>query len=116
MYYKGEYVCKEHHCKNETRKPLLNNRCAVIGCKGRVKALSVSEEKANDTLRYLEGLFNVDKFESEQKLNKGNKQEVAITPALRQTLNNVKPYIDEVLQRSKYNKVDLSSLFNFMHV
>ena len=73
MYYKGEYVCKEHHCKNETRRPLLNNRCAVIGCKGRVKALSVSEEKANDTLRYLEGLFNLDKFESEQKLNKGNK-------------------------------------------
>ena len=115
MYYKGEYVCKEHHCKNETRKPLLNNRCAVIGCKGRVRAQNVSEEKANDTLRYLEGLFNADKFESEKKLNKA-KADVVITPSLMRTLANVKPFIDDVLQRSKYNKVDLGSLFNFMNM
>ena len=97
MYYRGDYICKEHHCKNETRKLLTNNRCAVIGCKGRVKAQSVSEEKANDTLRYLEGLFNYEKFESEQKLNKGKQPEVIVSQQLKNTLVAVKPYIDELL-------------------
>ena len=89
----------------------MNNRCNVVGCKGRVRAVNVSEEKANDTLRYLEGLFNMDKYQTELKLNKnksnqGEKQE--LPPHLVNTLENIKPFIDEVLTRSKYNKVDLS--------
>lgn len=116
MYYRGEYVCKEHHCKNETRKPLINNRCAVVGCKGRVRAANVSEEKANDTLRYLEGLFNLDKYQHELKLNKNRKQEDMKLPVhLTSTLENVKPLIDVILAKSKYNKVDLNSLFSFMN-
>jgi len=30
----------------------------------------ISEEKANDTIRYLEGLFNLDKYKNELKLKK----------------------------------------------
>ena len=52
------------------KKTQLINKSSDIGCKGRVRAVNVSEEKANDTLRYLEGLFNMDKYQAELKLNK----------------------------------------------
>lgn len=42
MYYKGIYKCNEPACQNETRQLLINGRCNVIGCKGKVRA-TVSE-------------------------------------------------------------------------
>jgi hypothetical protein len=74
MYYRGSYKCIEPECTNHTRALLINQRCNVIGCKGRVRA-EVSEEQSNDTLRYLQGLFNVDKYKNELMLrNKANKE------------------------------------------
>ena len=51
-----------------TRGLLNNNRCMVTGCKGRVIA-STTESQANDTLRYLQGLFNCEKFINEQQVS-----------------------------------------------
>ena len=52
MYYRGSYKCIEPECTNHTRQLLFNDRCNVDKCKGRVRA-EISEEQANDTLRYL---------------------------------------------------------------
>lgn len=74
MYYRGSYKCIEPECTNHTRQLLVNQKCNVVGCKGRVRA-EVSEEQSNDTLRYLQGLFNVDKYKNELLLrNKANKE------------------------------------------
>jgi len=45
----------------------------VSGCKGRVRAVT-SESQANDTLRYLQGLFNVDKYLNELQMNAKGKE------------------------------------------
>lgn len=47
----------------------MKGKCNVVGCKGRVRA-EVPEEKANDTLRYLQGLVNVEKYKNEIDLHK----------------------------------------------
>jgi hypothetical protein len=103
----GFYKCREPGCGHTTRELLNKNRCMVVGCKGRVGA-QISESQANDTLRYLQGLFNVDKYRNEFKL----KDEEHIPHE--DMLNSVMAQVDSVLNKSKYNKVDLGSLFSFM--
>ena len=90
----------------------------MIGCKGRVRAKMISEEKANDTIRYLEGLFNLEKYKNELKLKKSAKaaDEFNAPTHLSHALEQVKPFIDEILDKSKYNKVDLGALFSFMNM
>jgi hypothetical protein len=74
----------------------------------------VSEEQSNDTLRYLQGLFNVDKYKSELMLrNKANKEAAENIPH-QEMLRSILPKINEVLNHSGYNKVDLSKIFGFM--
>jgi len=86
----------------------------VAGCKGRVSA-AISEAQANDTLRYLQGLFNTDKYLHELKLKrKSKKTDTEIAVPHRAMLDEVMGYIDNMLERSKYNKVDLSQIFQFM--
>lgn len=118
MYYKGNYKCREPACGHQTRSLLLKQKCMVAGCKGRVSA-QTSELQVNDTLRYLQGLFNVEKFLNELHLTKraGDKENVDLKNIPhRDVLNHVVRYIDSVLEKSKYNKVDLKEIFSFMIV
>jgi hypothetical protein len=55
----GTYVCTEPSCKTRTKQLLNDARCVNVGCKGRVYAEKYSERTTNDTLRYLQGLFDV---------------------------------------------------------
>lgn len=68
-----------------------------------------SEFATNDTLRYLQGLFNVRKYIHETKAVK-TEQEICNYAEFKRLQNKV----DLVLGRSKYNKVDLGSIFAFM--
>lgn len=111
LYYKGSYKCMEPSCQNQSRQIVYNNKCLVTGCKGRVKA-EISEQVTNDTLRYLQGLFNVAKYQNEQSLKQPKLQQDAIHH--KEMLDDTKVYVDEFLTRSKYNKVDLSELFSFL--
>ena len=83
-------------------------------CKGRLDG-TVNERKANDTIRYLQGLFDVPKFVQEhpKKLDGSPMDEVEVP--YRNEFANLKAVIDRVGQKSKYNKVDLNQLFSFMH-
>ena len=94
------------------------SRCMVTGCKGRIVA-TISESQANDTLRYLQGLFNVDKYLNELQLKqkKGDKENLNLKNIPhRAMLEEVSKHIDQMLDHSKYNKVDLSQIFSFMNV
>jgi hypothetical protein len=66
MYYKGSYKCSDNVCGNVTRSILVSHKCNVLGCKARVKPV-VSEMQVNDTLRYLQSLFDIDKYCREMK-------------------------------------------------
>ena len=77
----------------------------VASCKGRVMPL-VSEAQTNDTLRYLQGLFNAEKYKNEQKKGKENVQNQQAIPH-EEMLMWVKESVDSMLNRSKYNNVDL---------
>ena len=101
----------EPSCQNQSRQIVYNNKCLVTGCKGRVKA-EISEQVTNDTLRYLQGLFNVAKYQNEQSLKQPTIKQEAINH--KEMLDATKVYVDEFLTRSKYNKVDLSELFSFL--
>jgi hypothetical protein len=120
MYYKGLFKCREPDCANQTRQLLLNGRCNNQGCKGRVAA-KLSEQQANDTLRYLQGLFNADKYLNELHMSqKKDKENISTNKHLaniphQQMLSAVMAHIDEMLNKSKYNKVDLSQIFSFMN-
>lgn len=87
-----------------------------MGCKNRVKA-DVSELQVNDTLRYLQTLFDGKKYIDEQKPqpNDQNRMELRDISNLKM-LQETKPYVDEVLQKSKFNNVDLGQLFKFIPV
>lgn len=122
MYYKGQYTCRDISCRHQTRELLYEGRCIVPGCNKRVYA-EVAEHQANDTLRYLEGLFNVEKYLNELRMSKTDTRKGGQSHGLdgqvdglaraeeqiphAELLRDVKQYVDEVLQRSKYNKVDL---------
>ena len=60
----GNYKCGEPSCGTRTQQLSVNQRCTNGTCKGKLEG-EISERKANDTLRYLQGLFDVDKFVAE---------------------------------------------------
>ena len=60
----GVYVCAEPSCKTRTQQVSVNQRCINGTCKGKLDG-EINERKANDTLRYLQGLFDVPKFVKE---------------------------------------------------
>lgn len=61
FYYEGSYKCMEPACENKTRQLAVNSRCINGTCKGRLTS-TFNEKTTNDTLRYLQGLFNVEKY------------------------------------------------------
>ena len=95
----------------------MGNKCNNQGCKGRVVA-KLSESQANDTLRYLQGLFNCDKYLDELMMSNKNpamtNKKLANIPHKRM-LDDTLEYINNMLGMSKYNKVDLGSIFSFMN-
>lgn len=72
-----------------------------------------SELKINDTLRYLEGLFNVKKFLIENEKFRKKYEHPESVPNYRSFVELQKK-VDNFMGRSGYNKVDLGSLFGFM--
>lgn len=58
-------------------------------------------------MRYLQGLFNIEKYFTENKIVNG-------THAHKEVYQNLQDSVDKILNRSKYNKVDLGNLFSFM--
>jgi len=91
----------------------VNQRCVNGTCKGKLDG-EINERKANDTLRYLQGLFDVPKFiqEHPRKFD-GEPMAESDIPNIH-TFNNLKSIVDLVVSRSKYNKVNLNTLFGFM--
>ena len=79
-----------------------------MACKGKMIP-EYSEFATNDTLRYLQGLFNVKKYIHE---NKDTRREDEIPNFHKYA--ELKSKVDFVLNRSKYNKVDLKNIFSFM--
>jgi len=73
-----------------------------------VYAVTYSERTTNDTLRYLQGLFDVQKYKVE------NNQKDPNDLPHEEVFTEIKELVDEVMNHSKYNKVDLKSLFAFM--
>ena len=71
-------------------------------------AVTYSERTTNDTLRYLQGLFDVQKYKVE------NNQKDPNDLPHEEVFTEIKELVDEVMNHSKYNKVDLKSLFAFM--
>lgn len=104
----GTYVCSEPSCKTKTRQLLCEGRCVNVGCKGRTVSQSFSERITNDTLRYLQGLFDTDKYRVES--NEAKLNDIPFEPEFIE----IKAVVDDVMNHSKYNKVDLGSLFSFM--
>ena len=78
-------------------------------CKGKMIP-EYSEFVTNDTLRYLQGLFNVRKYIHETKQTSKLESDVINYDEF----NRLKSKIDLVLNRSKYNNVDLRNIFSFM--
>jgi hypothetical protein len=72
-----------------------------------------SEQNTNDTLRYLNGLFNVEKYNNENK-NSNSANNKSNSHVDSNEFFYLKSIVDEVLSKSKYNKVDLGNLFSFM--
>lgn len=108
LYYQGSFHCQEPDCKTVTRQLLVNNRCVVPKCKGKMVP-DYSEFATNDTLRYLQGLFNVRKFIHEHK-----KQQQEHEVSHFSEFKALQAKVDQILNRSKYNKVDLGNIFSFM--
>ena len=75
-------------------------------------AVQFSERQTNDTLRYLQGLFDIQKFKDENSKD-GDKAIINSHPH-QEAFDNIKKVVDEVMNHSKYNKVDLNQLFAFM--
>ena len=107
----GSYVCTEPSCRTKTRQLLVEGRCVNGACKGRVVADQFTERVTNDTLRYLQGLFDVTKYRAET--NETNIDKLRDLP-YEDSYKAIKKVIDEVTSHSSYNKVDLGALFSFM--
>lgn len=69
---------------------------------------TLSEKLLNDTLRYLHSLFDIEKFKRENpsKQQQGHPHE--------KEFNELKAIVDQALEQSKYNKVDLNSIFSLI--
>ena len=64
-----------------------------MGCKNRVKA-EVGESQVNDTLRYLQTLFDAKKYIDEQRPPANDvRKEIRDIPNLK-TLSEIKPHVD----------------------
>lgn len=109
IYYSGNYICQEPSCGAKTRQLLVNNKCVTQTCKGKMVA-EYSEFQTNDTLRYLQALFNVKKYLHEHKIMDKQASEVPYF----QSFDKLQSKVDATLDRSKYNKVDLKNIFSFM--
>ena len=71
-----------------------------------------TEHQTNDTLRYLNGLFDLQKYIHENKMQDKTVSDISHYEKFLEIERKVKA----VMERSKYNKVDLSSIFSFMRV
>ena len=69
MYYDGNYICQEPACKTKTRQLSVGGKCVNSSCKGKLKG-EIDERQANDTIRYLSGLFDVEKYMRENPSKK----------------------------------------------
>ena len=74
----------------------------------------INESKTNDTLRYLQGLFDVPKYIQEHPRKPDNSSRTEEDIPNLQVFKNLKRIVDDVLTTSKFNKVDLGALFSFM--
>jgi hypothetical protein len=97
----------ETGCQTKTRQITLKDKCVVSTCKGKT-APEYSEQQTNDTLRYLEGLFNVKKYLHENKMDR------KLEHPDKDKYTQLQRQVSTVLDRSKYNKVDLHTIFSFM--
>jgi hypothetical protein len=70
---------------------------------------TLSEKLLNDTLRYLHGLFDVEKYKRENQSKDHTCFEVH-----EGEFAEVKAIVDAALEESKYNKVDLNQIFSLM--
>ena len=104
----GEYICSEPACRTETRSLLINGKCIQPACKGKVTA-TLSEKLLNDTLRYLQGLFDVEKYKRENPSKDHEQLRVH-----EDQFAELKAIVDAALDESKYNKVDLGSIFSMI--
>lgn len=68
-----------------------------------------SEKNMNDTLRYLHGLFDVEKYKRENS-SKDHMQ----LGVHENEFEELKEIVDAALEESKYNKVDLNSIFGLI--
>lgn len=112
LYYIGVKECKEPQCGTKTNQLLMNNKCIVKGCKGKMNP-EYSELRINDTLRYLEGLFNVKKFLIENEKFRKKYERHDQVPNYK-SFSTLQKKVDEFMGRSSYNKVDLGNIFSFM--
>lgn len=65
----GTYICQEPSCKAKTRQLSVSGKCVNPTCKGKLKG-EIDERQANDTIRYLSGLFDVEKYKRENPSKK----------------------------------------------
>ena len=97
-------------CRTQTRSLLINGRCIQPTCKGKVSA-TLSEKLLNDTLRYLHGLFDVEKYKRE---NFSKKDQEPTLEVHGEEFSELKAIVDDALGESKYNKVDLNQIFSLI--
>ena len=119
FYYQGLYLCQEPSCRNQTRQLAVRDRCVNSTCRGRLVSTSFSEKNTNDTMRYLQGLFNANKYKRELKQQMQMEGKPADDSLIEDIINDkifkeLKSQVDTQLSKSSYNSVDLSQLFSFM--
>ena len=74
----------------------------------------ISESQVNDTLRYLSTLFDAKKYVDEQRPANPDDRVELNNIANKQVLDQAKPFVDRVLQNSKFNNVDFPLLWHPM--
>lgn len=75
--------------------------------------LNPDEKKVNDTIRYLQSIFDFEKYKNEQIVQQGGKTINTEDEAHQYTLQNIKLIVDKFLKKSQFNNVDLKSIFSF---
>lgn len=98
-------------CRTVTRSLLINGRCILPTCKGKVQA-TISEKLLNDTLRYLHGLFDVEKYKREHPSK--DAKDLEWLQVHEEEFAQLKAIVDAALEESKYNKVDLNQIFSLI--
>mmetsp|Transcript_28124 Transcript_28124/g.27115 ORF Transcript_28124/g.27115 Transcript_28124/m.27115 type:complete len:121 (+) Transcript_28124:1500-1862(+) len=116
FYYEGNYQCSEYLCKHKTRQLTIGDRCIGESCKRKGKVVAeYSEQQINDTLRYLDGLFNVEKHFHEVKSKGPIVSKDAASYEQKIPMKNLQDTVGTVLARSNYNNVNMADLFAFMN-